>query len=173
LVKKETNLGSAGKSAGLTQAELDRRLAILRRFKVLMSQQRERFNSYLQVLEKQQGSIESGSADDLLAYVEIEEKIVADIVSIQRVIEPLDEMYRSVASAGGFPKSQDDVPKLKAALEDLKNEAIVRTNKNKELLASRITELRMEIKSLANSPFTSKSSGTSGGISASIIDIQG
>ena len=159
----------------LDPTEFAQRVAILRRFKTLLSQQRERLSSYIQVLEKKQGIIESGNTDDLLAYVEIEEKIVADIISIQKVIEPLEDMYRSVLPAKGLSasESEDEVPSLKIALEELKNEAVIRSNKNKELLSKRMQEIRLEIKALANNPFMAKSSGLSGGETASMIDIQG
>ena len=37
----------------LTQAELDERVAILKRFRTLLEKQREKFQEYLKVLEKQ------------------------------------------------------------------------------------------------------------------------
>ena len=159
----------------LAPEEFAQRVAILRRFKALLSEQRERLNSYLQVLEKKQGKLESGDTEDLLAYVEIEEKIVADIFSIQKVIDPLEEMYRSVVSAKDLSghEGDDEVSNLKFALEELKNEAVVRANKNKELLSKRMAELRLEIKALGNNPFMEKSSGSNGGGTASVIDIQG
>jgi hypothetical protein len=167
----------------LSAEELAQRVAILRRFKILLSQQRDRFRSYLQVLDKQESVIESGSAEELLTYVEMEEKIVADIFSIQKVIDPLEDMYHSVISGfgPGRPPSRDtlksegadEVPSIKAALEDLKNEAVLRSTKNKELLSKRIVELRTEIKSLRNNPYmaNSRRSAFSDGNTASMIDI--
>src|SRR5215510_13115055 len=138
------------KDVNIKAEELAQRVAILRRFKTLLTQQRDRFKSYLELLDKQQNVIESGSAEDLLAYVEIEEKIVADIFSIKKVIDPLEEMYYSVV-AGHSPEktakheSSDEVPSLKASLEKLQSEAIMRSTKNKELLSKRMLELRSEI----------------------------
>ena len=169
----------------IDSAELAQRVAVLKRFKTLLTQQRDRFRSYLEVLEKQQNSIETGSTEELLAYVEMEEKIVTDIFSIQKVIDPLEDMYRSVISGfgpGSAPskdtlKSEgvDEVPSLKAALETLKNEAVVRSTKNKELLSKRMAELRCEIKSMRNNPYLSNSrrSAFSDGNTASMVDIQG
>jgi len=165
--------------------ELAQRVAILRRFKTLLSQQRDRFHSYLKVLEKQESVIESGSAEDLLKYVDIEEKIVADIFSIQKVIDPLEDMYRSVVSgfdsgktAGGDTlKSEgaDEVPSLKTALEELKNEAVMRSTRNKELLSKRMAELRSEIRALRDNPYLSKSrrSSFNDANTASVVDISG
>jgi hypothetical protein len=164
----------------IDSAELAQRVSILRRFKILLTQQRDRFRSYMDLLEKQQSIIESGSAEDLLTYVEIEEKIVADIFSIQKVIDPLEEMYYSVISKpnAGKPAAKienpDEVSGLKASLEKLKSEAVIRSTKNKELLSKRMLELREEIKTLRNNPYAAKGRRSFGeSTSAALIDIKG
>jgi uncharacterized protein YjgD (DUF1641 family) len=160
-------------TADIDSAELAQRVAILKRFKILLSQQRERFRSYLNLLDKQQNVIESGSAEDLLTYVEIEEKIVADIYSIQKVIDPLEEMYNAVVFEQN-PVSQEEVPSLKASLEKLKSEAVVRSTKNKELLSKRMLELRQEIKTLRNNPYAASGrSAYSNSNKASLVDLHG
>ena len=68
----------AATAGNINSTELAQRVAVLKRFKTLLTQQRDRFRSYLDLLDKQQNVIESGSAEDLLTYVELEEKIVAD-----------------------------------------------------------------------------------------------
>jgi len=170
---------------GIDSAELAQRVAILRRFKTLLTQQRDRFRSYLNLLDKQQSVIESGSAEDLLTYVEIEEKIVTDIFSIQKVIDPLEEMYYSVVSAPSQQKalkkeeeasySHDEVPSLKASLEKLKGEAVIRSTKNKELLSKRMVELRSEIKALRDNPYAASARRSSfrNTNTPSLIDIHG
>ncbi|MCL2185156.1 MAG: flagellar biosynthesis protein FlgN [Treponema sp.] len=169
----------SGKTTGneIDSTELAQRVAVIKRFKTLLTQQRDRFRSYLDLLDKQQGVIESGSADDLLAYVEIEEKIVADIFSIQKVIDPLEEMYYSLSNQR-IPltdnNSSDEVPSLKESLEKLKNEAVVRSTKNKELLSKRMVELRTEITSLRNNPYVSSTKRSSFGTNtSSLVDLQG
>jgi hypothetical protein len=166
----------------IDSVELAQRVAILRRFKTLLTQQRDRFRSYLNLLEKQQSVIEKGSPEELLNYVEIEEKIVADIFSIQKVIDPLEEMYYTVTAGQQQAKKaetsssgQDEVPSLKASLEKLKSEAVIQSTKNKELLSKRMLELRSEIKALRNNPYAAnaKRSAFGGMNTASIIDIKG
>jgi hypothetical protein len=165
--------------AGVDSSELAQRIAVLRRFKTLLTQQRDRFRSYLEILDKQKDVIESGNADALLSYVEIEEKIIADIFSIQKVIDPLEEMYHSVVSnfdPGNSIKTEDtEVPSLKAALENLKSEAVIRSTKNKELLSKRMMEFRLEISALRNNPYAAgrRRSVFSDGNTASLIDIHG
>lgn len=164
--------------AGMSAEELAQRVAVLRRFRTLLQQQRDRFRSYLEVLDKQQDIIATGSAEELLSHVELEEKIVADIFSIQKVIDPLETMYQAVfPGARGFQRSEgaDDVPDLKAALEDLKKEAVLRSTRNKELLSRRMVELRSEIKALRENPYAANArrSAFSSGATASLVDVEG
>jgi CRISPR/Cas system CSM-associated protein Csm5 (group 7 of RAMP superfamily) len=171
----------------IDDAELAQRVAILKRFKTLLTQQRDRFKNYLDLLDKQQNVIEGGTAEELLAYVEVEEKIVADIFSIQKVIDPLEEMYNSIVgkstdktiakaegSLDSSPDGGDEVPSLKASLEKLQSEAVVRSAKNKEMLSKRMLELRSEIKALRNNPYAAKGRSPYGSTNtASLIDIKG
>ena len=153
----------------ISQKELGQRVAVIKRFKELLKAQRDRFNSYLDALDKQKDVIERGTADDLIRHVELEEKIVADIFSIQKVIDPLEEMYHSIAleipgshthketaakSGQAAGKPDEEVSGLKKALENLKSEAVVRSEINRELLAKRMAELRSEIKSLKSNAYS-------------------
>jgi hypothetical protein len=146
-------------AAGISGEELSQRVAVLRRFRSLLTEQRDRFRSYLEALDKQQQVIETGTAEELIAHVELEEKIVADIFSIQKVIDPLDEMYRY--SGGAYPaeyaahaeQTPHDVKGLKAALEELEKEAVIRSGRNRDLLSRRMAEIRSEIKALRSNPY--------------------
>ena len=147
----------------ISQRELDQRIAVLKRFKELLKAQRDRFHAYLDALDKQKDVIEHGSADDLISHVELEEKIVADIFSIQKVIDPLEGMYHSITGthAGtaakttvSIEKPDEEVSGLKKALEGLKNEAVIRSELNRTLLARRMAELRTEIKSLKSNAYS-------------------
>jgi hypothetical protein len=163
---------SAVSAAGSSPEELARRVAVLKRFRELLLAQRERFRSYLEVLDKQKDVIEQGSTEDLIAHVEMEEKIVADIFSIQKVIDPLEDLYRAAYAENSGPVP-GEIPNLKAALEGLKNEAVVRTGRNKELLSKRMTEIRSEIKGLRANPYAGRSSIYAETSAPSMIDIKG
>ena len=52
----------------LTQAELDERIQILKRFRSLLEQQRKKFQEYLKVLEAQESKISEEDAEALLAF---------------------------------------------------------------------------------------------------------
>jgi hypothetical protein len=164
----------------ISSSELERRVAILKRFRELLSQQRNRFRQYLDVLDKQKDVIETGSADSLIAHVELEEKIVGEIFAIQKVIDPLEALYQSsllAPPAGSRNRTattptEQEVPSLRAALEELKAEAVIRSDRNRELLAKRMAELRQEMKTLRANPYAIHRS-TFSSESASLVDIKG
>ena len=172
----------AVKNNELPPNEVMRRTAILRRFRELLKAQRDRFRSYLDVLERQKDVIEKGSTENLIRHVELEEKIVADIFSIQKVINPLEELYRNARQKnlnipGAFqiiaPDEEDDIMELKTALEWLKIEAISRSKRNKALLSRRMTELRVEIKNLRSNPYIRPYSAFSDSGTPSLVDLRG
>jgi hypothetical protein len=159
---------SAGSISG---EELGQRIAILRRFRALLTEQRDRFRSYLETLDRQQQVIETGTPEELVAHVELEEKIVADIFSIQKVIDPLDEMYRAVYAGAAPPGNAagDEVSGLKSVLEELKKEAVIRSGRNRELLSRRMEAIRSEIKALRGNPYLQASRSAP----PTLVDISG
>jgi uncharacterized protein YoxC len=169
------------KSGEISDAELSQRVAVIKRFKELLKTQRDRFQTYLEALDRQKDVIQTGTTDDLLRHVELEEKIVADIFSIQKVIDPLEEMYQSVRVKSPAKKSgsksakkvsgEDEVISLKQALDGLKAEALIRSQRNRELLAKRMAELRSEINSLKGKSYARRKFESNTG--PSYIDIKG
>jgi hypothetical protein len=160
----------------LPREEIDRRVAVLRRFRELLQTQRDRFHEYLNVLDKQKDIIEQGSADDLITHVELEEQIVADIFAIQKVINPLEDMYHALVGADymGLPDTDAaEVPSLKSALVGLKKEAVIRSSRNKDLLSKRMESLRSDIKTLRSNPYVFRRSVYSDAASPTLIDIKG
>jgi len=162
-----TRSASSGQtSKDISPTELSQRVAVIKRFKELLKAQRDRFQAYLNALDRQKDVIQTGSTDELLRHVELEEKIVKDIFSIQKVIDPLDKMYQSIrtepTAKGGLisdtkTAGEDEVIGLKEALDGLKAEAAMRSEQNRELLAKRMAELRSEIKSLKKNAYASRS----------------
>jgi hypothetical protein len=88
-------------------------------------------------------------------------------------------MYYTVVAGHSAEKTtvkaegSEEVPGLKASLEKLQSEAIMRSTKNKELLSKRMLELRSEIKALRNNPYGSKRTGFANTNTASLIDLKG
>jgi hypothetical protein len=175
--KKSGDAGAV--TAALSPDELAQRAAVLRRFRELLQAQRDRFRTYLEALDHQKDVIETGSPDELTAHVELEEKIVADIFAIQKVIDPLEDMYRAACLIGdgrspaGVPDDAAEIPSLKSALEGLKAGAVVLVERNKALLSKRMTEIRTEIKTLRKNPYTRGRSIYAGAEAPSLIDIEG
>jgi hypothetical protein len=153
----------------ISPEELNQRVAVLKRFRELLLEQRSRFRLYLEVLDKQKDTIEQGNAAQLISHVELEEKILGDIFSIQKVIEPLDHMYRSAFSG----EEAGELPELKSTVAGLKTEAAARMERNKALLSARMIRIRSEIKSLQGNPFTGRSSIYADAGAPSLLDISG
>jgi Ca2+-binding EF-hand superfamily protein len=155
----------------VTAEELTQRVAVLKRFRELLQAQRDRFREYLNVLDKQQGLIERGDTEALLAHVELEEHILRDIFNIQKVILPLEDLYHTLTDQGS--SADEETVSLKAALEGLRREAAARSERNRELLSGRMAEIRQEIKSLRGNPYAARRSIYADTLSPSLIDIQG
>jgi phosphoglycerate-specific signal transduction histidine kinase len=160
------------KAAPPEECDPAQRAAIIRRLQKLLNQQCECFHSYLTVLEKQHACIESGSEDSILAHLALEEQRVAEIITIQKVIEPLEIMYRN---AGSSPAADDSIPALKVRLEELYYQTKVQSERNRERLSGRISDIRADINVLRNNPLVSNARRSlfSGAGTASIIDIKG
>jgi len=137
----------------LTQEQVDERVAILKRFRTLLEEQRNKFREYLVVLEKQAEMITTDNVDAIVHHTEIEQSIIAEIYTIQKVIDPIEVMYRDI-----HPETSDtEIPKLKTDLEHLRKEVIAQNGKNRELLKSHMTVLRQQVVSLRN-PYAKRSS---------------
>lgn len=171
----------------LSQAELDHRVAVLKRFRELLASQRDKFRSYMNLLDHQKHDIESGDVDALVAHVEAEQGIVAEIFAVQKVIAPLEDLYRAVYhidnGAGAFPYPPGDgsgkpgdgpqgISELKTTLEALKNEVVQRNAENQALLRQRMDLLRHQIMSV-NNPYTKRKSVYAQASEPKNLDIRG
>jgi len=154
-----------------TQGDLERRVATLRRFRELLVQQRTKFQNYLAVLDHERADIESGNVDALAAHVEIEEAVVSEIFTFQKVIDPMEELYRAAypaAASGGDP----EVPALRSTLAELKDEVLKRNAENRALLKRQMEIARSEIAGFRN-PLASRASVYARAGEGALVDIQG
>jgi hypothetical protein len=154
------------------QGELERRKAVLRRFRELLVQQREKFDHYLIVLDHEKTDIETGDIDKLVSHVELEEQIVSEIYTFQKVIDPLEDLYRASYSAGEASAEAGEVPELKNTLVELRDEVLARNAENRVLLKRRMETLRTEIAEI-HRPMAGRRSVYAGTDSGSIVDIKG
>ena len=130
--------------AEITQEELNERVAILRRFKSLLEEQRGKFREYLTVLEKQQDSITSENQESLLAHTELEQQVVKYIANLQKVIVPMSKMYK--ANAG----NDASIQKIQNELSDLQDKVLKQNAINRDLLKVHIEQLRAQIAGFKN-----------------------
>lgn len=128
----------------------EREDALLKYFNELLIAQRDRFQLYLELLNKQKSVIEGGGVEYILAYVEAGEKIAADILAIQRVIEPFEK-------SGQFSNVQD-VVNMRKTLDRLRQDVRCQMEENKNLLSKRMALLAVEIKAIHNNPMRSRTS---------------
>ena len=154
----------------LSENEIKNRVSVLRRFKELLIEQKQRLHSYIEILDKQKDVIEKGRTEDLLTHVELEEKVVAGIISLQKSIEPMRSMYEFAVSTGD---TGAEIPELSLTLEKLKAEAARRAENNKDLLQKRMVLVRNELKNLRGNPYTKRKSIYADDQSASLFDISG
>ena len=135
----------------LTQQELDERIAVLRKFRTLLEQQRDKFREYLDVLEKQQDSILSKDAETLRSQTELGKDVVKNIVNLQKVIVPMHDLCNAVdPSSAGTADDARAVPELQSDLADLKQKVLTQNRKNRALLQSRMTTVHTQLASLKN-----------------------
>ncbi|GHU60793.1 hypothetical protein FACS189445_1160 [Spirochaetia bacterium] len=158
----------------MTAFEGTQRAVVLKRLRELLRSQRDRFQDYLRSLEKQQEVIEQGNTEALLAHVELEEHILQDIFNIQKVIDPLENIYHTLTAQSPAPTGgEGEVSSLKASLEGLKREAAARSKRNRDLLSKGMMEIRSEIKGLRGNPYAARRSIYADTLSPSLIDLKG
>ncbi|AGT43349.1 hypothetical protein [Treponema pedis] len=128
----------------LTKKEVEQRVVVLKRFKELLQDQRKKFSEYLIVLETQERCIGDENIDAIVHHTELEQEIIGDIFTIQKVIDPIEKMYKF----GSPEKEDDEVIRLKSDLDKLQACVLTQNKKNRELLQSRMTVLKQEIISM-------------------------
>ena len=113
--------------AEISQEELNERVAILRKFRSLLEQQREKFREYLKVLEKQETSIEKEDSEKLLAHTELEQQVLSNIMNLQKVIVPMSEIYQKKNSN----KDEASVIEIQNDLAELQHKVLLQNQKNR------------------------------------------
>lgn len=146
----------------LTKEEIDERIAVLRRFKKLLEEQRNKFKEYLFVLENQQDKIETEDADALYAHTRLEEQIVSSISNLQKVIVPMQKLYDSFPQNSSVSKNNEDtteVKKIQFDLAELRKQVLAQNEKNRNLLKIHIGNVREKLSELsAQNPYRGRRS---------------
>ena len=137
----------------ISEKELEERVALLKKFRGLLQQQRDKFREYLNVLEKQENSIANEDADALLAHTELEQEVVSNIMNLQKVIVPMSDLYK----ARGGDQKEETIASLQSDLSALQNQVLAQNKRNRDLLRSHIDSIRTQIASFRN-PYKSRRS---------------
>ena len=135
--------------AELTQQELDERVALLKKFRGLLEQQRNKFREYLNVLEKQQNSITSENPESLIAHTELEQQVVKNIANLQKVIIPMSKMYKASVPMAHTDEEMS-INKIQNELNDLQDKVLKQNQINRDLLRSHIESIRAQIQNFKN-----------------------
>lgn len=164
---------NTNKISEISQTELSERVSILKRFKQLLEQQREKFQRYLKVLEVQELSIDDEDAEKIVQHAELGQALISEISSIKRVIDPIESMYRSVRTIGMDPKSKAielETTRLKQDLQNLQNNILAQNKINRDKLKGQLSGLRKQIANIKN--ISKQKNIFSSDESASLIDLE-
>jgi len=127
----------------ISNTEIEERVAVLENLRGYLEKQRNKFHEYLNLLGKEESDILTGDADKLLAHSEMEKEIIREIYAFQKVIDPLEDMYRAA-----YPLGEKYIPKLRYSLMSLREKVCERNEKNRALLRDKMKEIREEIRTL-------------------------
>lgn len=135
--------------AEISQEELNERVALLKKFKQLLQQQRGKFQEYLNVLEKQQDSITEEDPEKLLAHTELEQQVVKNLSNLQKVIVPMTKMYRKTSNLQTVTEDVE-IQKLQNELSDLQNKVLKQNEINRDLLRIHIDQIKAHLNNFKN-----------------------
>lgn len=128
----------------LSKEELDERIAILKRFRKLLEQQRNKFQEYLMVLESQEERIEMEDGDSIAAHAELENQIVKNLASLQKVIVPMQGMYNAIMP--GVPVADNaSVEQLQLDLANLQKQVLAQNERNRNLLQAQMGKIKAQL----------------------------
>lgn len=134
----------------LTQQELDERVALLKKFRTLLEQQRNKFQEYLTVLEKQQDSIAAENPESLLAHTELEQQVVKNIANLQKVIIPMSRIYKATNTSAANSVEAESINNIQRELADLQYKVLEQNKINRDLLRDHIESIRSQINNFKN-----------------------
>ena len=157
-LSRETDTAETAGEA-LSEREVRERVEILRSLRRYLIDQRRKFRSYLDLLEREEQSILSEDVERLHEQAQMEASIVREIAAVQKVIDPLEQLYRIA-----YPEEERSIPPLQAGLCSLKQRMLEKNARNRSLLRGRMDKIRQEIKSLRKrkplSPFARQATGS-------------
>ena len=144
--------------AEITNEEVEERIAVLKRLRFLLEEQRNKFKEYLTVLEKQQTSIDTEDSEALIKHSELEQQIVKNISNLQKVIVPMNKMYKTIAKTSNNLDNPDaEISKIQNELADLQQKVLTQNKINRDLLRVHLENIKRQIANFNNPYKNSKS----------------
>lgn len=143
--------------AEISQEELNERVAMLRRFRTLLEQQRAKFQEYLTVLEKQQTSIATENPEALIAHTELEQQVVKNIANLQKVIVPMSKMCKKSALPEASAEETQSITEIQTELDDLQKRVLKQNEINRDLLKEHIVQIKTQMNNFKN-PYRNRAS---------------
>ena len=134
----------------LSNQELEERVAILKRLRFLLEQQRNKFKEYLTVLEKQQNSIDKEDSEALIKHSELEQQIVKNISNLQKVIIPMNKMYSTINGSSAKTQNDSEIEKIQNELSDLQSKVLRQNEINRDLLRVHVENIKRQINNFKN-----------------------
>jgi hypothetical protein len=149
----------------IDEQEISRRVAFLRRFKETLIRQRERFQAYLDLLER--GGDTSEAPEEVLEFhVTLEEAVVRDIAVFERTLKPLEAMYEAQHT-----DDDTDIPQIRAALSKTREDLLHRTRLNREKLKGQIESITRSRTPVLITRHTDYKRGKPTADSATLVDL--
>ena len=108
----------------------EQKAAVLRSLRERLIEQKERFMRYLADLDLEyagNAANEPDAAGVALGALETEKQIVSEIGEFQRLIEPLEDLYRAA-----YPRQEREIPPLRAALQSVQRQVLERLEHNEQ-----------------------------------------
>jgi len=127
--------------------------AVLKRCRALLASQRDRFQRYLDLLDRQREAIEAGNIEALSTLVEAEEQVCGAIVSLERTLRPMMRLYRAMYSGRADAPDEAEIAAMSAHIASLHKKAEENLKQNRELLSTRMAAIGEEIRSLHGNPY--------------------
>ncbi len=157
--------------AEISEKELNERVAVLRRLRSLLEQQRAKFREYLAVLEKQQDSIAAEDSEALLAHSELEQQVVESIGKIQKVIVPMSDLYRSTVPADKTAEDKS-VEEIESELAKLQTQVLRQNERNRELLREHLVLIKQQLDQFTNPYNRAQSVYARNAASARLVEVE-
>ena len=151
----------------IDEHELNERVAVLRKLKELLLDQRCKFQEYLTVLEKQEVSIDNEDMDKLPTYIELEQRIVGTISDLQKVIKPMEVLYKNA-----YPENNTEIPALQTDLSKLQTQILMQNEKNRHALRTRMSSVRTKISGIKNPYAKARSIYAQSADTAALVNIR-